>query len=138
MLYSYLADEFLYKEDWNCAEHMLIASNRVYKLGLDSTAIKLSAGFGGGVASGDICGALLGAVMALGALFVSERAHECDKIKVLTNELLSKYRAAMGDIDCTPLKDMHRDDNIKCRNIILKVAEIMDEIVSRELPGRFN
>lgn len=134
MLYDYLVNDFLYKEDWNCAEHILIGANRVYELGLSDQAMKLAAGFGGGVSSGDICGALAGAVMALGVLFVRERAHESDKIKQLTNELLDRYRANMGDIDCTPLKESHRTEEIKCRDVILEAAKILDDIVARELP----
>ncbi|MDR1620174.1 MAG: C-GCAxxG-C-C family protein [Clostridiales bacterium] len=134
MLYEYLANSFLYKEDWNCAEHVLIGANRVYGLGLSDNAIKLAAGFGAGVSSGDICGALAGAVMALGALFVNERAHESDKIKVLTNELLNSYREKMGQIDCTPLKAQYRTEESKCRDIILEAAGILDGIVAREKP----
>ena len=134
MLREYLENEFLYKEDWNCAEHMLIAANRVYGLGLDSKAVKLAAGFGGGMAVGDVCGALDGAIMALGALFVKERAHESDTVKRLTIELLERYRAKMGEIDCTPLKEKYRTDALKCRDIILEAASILDDIVARELP----
>lgn len=132
MLYEYLKDVFLYTEDWNCAEHMLVAANKVYGLGLDKQAIKLSAGFGGGLATGDICGALTGAVMVLGALFVEERAHESERIKVLTKELISRYQESMGHIDCEPLKQAYRNDDIKCREVILPAAAILDDIVKRE------
>lgn len=134
MLYEYLKDDFLYKEDWNCAEHMLVGANHAYHLGLDKQAIKLAAGFGGGVSTGDICGALAGAVMVLGVLFIDERAHESSKIKDLTAELINRYRAAMGEIDCEPLKEKYRNDEIKCTPIILEAAKILDDIVLRERP----
>ncbi len=134
MLYEYLKNEFLYKEDWNCAEHILIGENRLYDLGLDANAMKLAAGFGGGVSTGDICGAICGAVMALGCLFVKERAHESGKIKELTTELIDEYRKKMGTIDCEPLKERYLNDEIKCRDIILEAARILDQIVKRELP----
>jgi len=135
MLKEYLENEFLYKEDWNCAEHMLVGANRVYGLDLDDKAIKLAAGFGAGMAVGDVCGALTGAIMVLGELFVKERAHESDTIKRLTAELLERYRAKMGEIDCTPLKADYRNGSVKCRVIILEAAEILDDIVAREFPG---
>lgn len=134
MLREYLENEFLYKEDWNCAEHMLIAADRVYGFNLDPQAYKLAAGFGGGMAVGDICGALTGAVMALGLLFVKERAHESDKIKTLTSELIERYRNRMGEVDCIPLKERYRTEELKCRGIILEAASILDDIVARELP----
>lgn len=134
MLYDYFINEFLYKEDWNCAEHVLVGANRVYGLGLPDEAMKLAAGFGGGLASGDVCGALCGAIMVLGVLFVKQRAHESETIKVLTNELLDRYREKMGDIDCTPLKENFRTEEFRCRDIILCAVEILDDIVARELP----
>ncbi|MDL2258064.1 C-GCAxxG-C-C family protein [Eubacteriales bacterium OttesenSCG-928-K08] len=136
MLYDYMKNEFLYKEDWNCAEHILIGANRVYKLGLDANAIKVAAGFGGGISTGDICGALTGAVMALGLLFVEERAHESN-IKSLTAELINRYSEKMGAIDCQPLKDRYHNDEIKCRDVILEAASILDSIVLRERPELF-
>ncbi|HWR22621.1 MAG TPA: C-GCAxxG-C-C family (seleno)protein [Feifaniaceae bacterium] len=135
MLRAYLENGFLYQEDWNCAEHMLIAADRVYGLKLDPEAYKLAAGFGGGMAVGGICGALTGAVMALGLLFVKERAHESDKIKTLTAELIGRYREKMGEVDCIPLKEAYRTEEIKCRDVILEAASILDDIVARELPG---
>ncbi len=134
MLYEYFINGFLYKEDWNCAEHMLVGANHAYSLGLDDKALKLAAGFGGGMAIGSVCGALTGAIMVLGMLFVNERAHESEKIKELTTELLDRYKQAMGDIDCTPLKEKYRNDEIKCRNVILEAAKILDDIVARERP----
>ena len=135
MLYDYFVNGFLYQEDWNCAEHMLVGANKVYGLGLDASAMKLSAGFGGGVSTGDICGAIAGGVMVLGVLFVEERAHEGTRIKDLTQEYIARYREKMGDIDCNPLKDRYRNDEIKCRHIILEAALILDDIVKRELPN---
>ena len=134
LLYDYFKNGFLYKEDWNCAEHMLVGANQAYGLELDAKAIKTAGGFGGGMAIGTVCGALTGAIMVLGVLFVNERAHESDKLKKLTTELLDRYKQEMGDIDCLPLKDKYRNDEIKCRDIILVAARILDDIVARELP----
>jgi hypothetical protein len=38
----------------------------------------------------------------------------------------------MGDIDCIPLKKNHLDEEVRCRNIIVKAAEILDDIIERE------
>jgi len=34
---------------------------------------------------------------------------------------------------CKPLKDNYRTEEKKCREVILKAAEILDKIVTREL-----
>lgn len=133
MLADFIKEGFGEKEDYNCAEKILYGANEAYNLGLDSEALKLSAGFGGGMAIEDKCGALTAAIMVLGKLFIQNRAHESTKIKELTKELFEKYQEAMGQIDCAPLKDAYRTEEEKCRNVIAKAAEILDQIVEREL-----
>lgn len=132
MLKELIAGGFGEKEDLNCAEKILRGANIVYKLGLDEDALRLASGFGGGMAIEDKCGALTASIMVLGKLFVRERAHESAKIKELTKELFNEYNKEMGSIDCAPLKATHRTDELKCRNVILKAAEILDSLVERE------
>lgn len=133
MLADLLKEGFGEKEDLNCAEKILQGANTAYKMGLDKDALKLAAGFGGGMAIEDKCGALTAAIMVLGKLSVRERAHESTKIKELTLELFREYKKEMGSIDCAPLKQTHRTEELKCRNVIVKAAEILDRIVIREL-----
>ena len=133
MLAELIKNGYGEKEDLNCAEKILWGANYAYNLGLDSESLKLASGFGGGMAIEDKCGALTGAIMVLGKLFVVERAHESDKIKELTRELFDDYKKEMESIDCQPLKDMYRTEELKCSLVILKAAEILDRIISREL-----
>ena len=132
MLADLIKAGFGIAEDYNCAETILAGANQVYHLSLDKEALKLAAGFGGGMAIEGDCGALTGAIMVLGRLFVNERAHESDKIKELTKEFIDRYRQAMGETDCAPLKAKYRNEEAKCSLVILKAAEILDEIVARE------
>lgn len=133
MLSELLKQGFGEKEDLNCAEKILQGANIAYNLGLDKESLKLASGFGGGMAIEDKCGALTAAIMVLGRLFVVNRAHESTKIKDLTKELFEEYRKEMGSIDCAPLKEMHRTEELKCRNVIIKAAEVLDRIVKKEL-----
>jgi C_GCAxxG_C_C family probable redox protein len=132
MLADLIKAGFGIAEDYNCAETILAGANQVYHLGLNKDALKLAAGFGGGMAIEGDCGALTGAIMVLGKLYVKDQAHESDTIKELTKELFERYRRAMGETDCAPLKTKYRNDEVKCRLVILKAAEILDEIVTRE------
>lgn len=122
------------KEDFNCAEKILYGANQAYDLNLDKQFLKMSAGFGGGMAIESVCGTLTAAVMVLGLLFVKDNAHESSRIKNLTQELLNTYHTEMGDIDCGPLKAKYRTEELKCKNVILKAAQILDTIVKRENP----
>ncbi len=132
MLTELIKQGFGEKEDLNCAEKILQGANIAYKLGLDKEALKLASGFGGGMAIEDKCGALTAAIMVMGALFVENRAHESTRIKDLTKELFQEYKKEMGSIDCAPLKEMHRTEELKCRNVVIKAAEVLDKIVKRE------
>jgi C_GCAxxG_C_C family probable redox protein len=136
MLAELIKNDFGVKEDLNCAERILHGANKAYDLGLDREALKLAAGFGGGMAIGNKCGALTASIMVLGKLFVKERAHESTLIKELSKELFEEYEKEMGSIDCTPLKDKYATEELKCKNIILKAAEILDRIVEREMKKR--
>lgn len=123
-------------QDFNCAEKILYGADQVYRMNLNKSALKMSAGFGGGMGIEITCGALTAAVMVLSNLFVKQNAHESGKIKHLTQEFFSAYRREMGSIDCAPLKFNHRTEEFKCHNVIVKAAEILDQIVERELKNK--
>jgi C_GCAxxG_C_C family probable redox protein len=133
MLYELLKSGYGKEQDFNCAEKILYGANEAYRLGLSNDALKMAAGFGGGMAVEDVCGVLTASTMVLGRLFVKNNAHESARIKELTKELLGSYRQAMGEMDCAPLKAKYRTEEIGCRDVILKAAEILDGIVEREL-----
>lgn len=133
MLSELIEQGFGEKEDLNCAEKILYGANAAYNLGLDREALKLASGFGGGMAIEDKCGALTASIMVLGRLFVKNNAHESTRIKDLTKELFEKYQNEMGSINCAPLKGQYRTEELKCKTVIVKAAEVLDSIVSREL-----
>lgn len=121
------------REDFNCAEKILYGANQVYKLGLSEQSLKMAAGFGGGMAIGSVCGTLTASIMVLSILFVKDKAHESSKIKDLTQELFTSYQSEMQEINCDPLKAKYRTEELKCRMVITKAAEILDKIIEREI-----
>lgn len=135
MLLRKIEEYYSKKHDLNCAEAILYAANDTYKLGLEKSALRVAAGFGGGMGIDSVCGALTGAIMVLGLLFVEDRAHESDKVKILEKELFERYREKMGDINCPGLKEKHRTEEVRCLNVIKEAGAILDDIVKRELSG---
>jgi C_GCAxxG_C_C family probable redox protein len=85
-----------------------------------------------------VCGVLAGSLMVLGRLFIKETAHQHPEIKELSKELFETFQKEMGDILCKPLKDNYRTEEKKCREVILKGAEVLDKIITRELNKRKN
>lgn len=118
--------------DYNCAETILYAANEAYKLDLDKKALKTMAAFGGGMAIEETCGALTGALAVLGILYVKDKAHESDRIKELTKEYFKKFKEKLSTDNCKKLKELYRNDEIRCSRIVFAAAEALDEMVSRE------
>jgi len=126
-------NDLMNRDDLSCSETVLYAANRVYGLDLSPDALKLAAGFGGGMGIEKTCGALTGGIMALSAIFVKDRAHEGDYIKQLTSEFLERTRTEMGSIDCDYLKEHFRDEETGCKPTVLKITGFLEELIDREL-----
>lgn len=120
-------------KDLNCAETILYAASEAYGLQLPHSALKLAAGFGGGMGISAACGALTGGVMALSAIFVKDRGHESDYIKELDAELFESFRSKMDSIDCAYLKDHYSTPQDDCHPIIVQAAKIVEALIDREL-----
>ncbi len=120
------------QHDLNCAETILFGADEVYGLGLGPDARRLAAGFGKGMGIEDTCGALTGSVMVLSRMFACTRGHDSPRLKELCAELFAAYRQAMGEIKCTPLMDRYRTEELGCRAVILKAAEVLERLIGRE------
>lgn len=78
-------------------------------LGIQEPVIpRVATAFGGGIAGvGSVCGAVVGAVMAIGLKHGRADASERDtKAYALTRELCQRFEAAMGALECRSLTQM--------------------------------
>jgi C_GCAxxG_C_C family probable redox protein len=78
------------------------------ELGLDAgTAMKIACGFGAGVSkTGNMCGAVSGAIMVIGLKYGKARVGDDDateKTRALTREFLREFSARNGSVNCTGL-----------------------------------
>ncbi len=82
-----------------CSQAVFCAFAEEY--GIDSeTALKLSAGLGGGVARmREVCGAVTGAAMALGLKYGPDKANVYPHVQ----ELCARFKAECGSIVCRDL-----------------------------------
>lgn len=133
MLKELIEKKYGITEDFNCAETILSGANKIYNLGLDTNTVKLASGFGGGMAIESVCGALTGAIMVLGYMFVNEKAHESDRIKEITKDFFEAFEKKMGSIDCASLKEKYHTEKDECYYVKLIAAEVLDEIIAREM-----
>lgn len=128
-----------HQEGFNCAESVLLALCR--EMGIESSLIpRIATGFGGGIGhTGDICGAVTGAVMALGIRFGRSDPQDKetrDKLYLLVESFLRKVEKNLGHLDCLSLIGVrlnteeglkrYRRENLreKCRLIVTTVESI--------------
>ncbi len=95
-----------FNEGFSCSQ--AVVSSFSEDFGLDKeTARKISCGFGAGIGrSGNICGAVTGAILVIGLKFGKGTAGDDaakEKTYTLVQEFLRKFRAKNGSINCTEL-----------------------------------
>ena len=116
---------------YNCAQSVLCACSEYTALD-EKTALAISAGFGGGLRSGEICGAISGAVMALGIAFPfndSSNTEAKDKIAELAKACLAESKEKFGCLHCSELKG----DKSKCPYYISEMAALAEKMIKNNM-----
>jgi C_GCAxxG_C_C family probable redox protein len=134
----------VFHNDLNCAQSVLSVYGNEY--GIDEKSAKaIAVGFGSGIGkTQQICGALTGAVMVLGAKYFDEdnAAESKEKVYTKTRELLDSFREKNGDCNCRNLlgidisteegqKLAHEKDvfNLKCKKYLSDVCDNLDKLL---------
>ncbi|MBN1833477.1 MAG: C_GCAxxG_C_C family protein [Deltaproteobacteria bacterium] len=142
-----------FSKGFNCAECVLEAVLEHVDTGLPKEALKLVTGFGGGVGLyGDTCGAIIGAVMAVGAVHgrtdlpegedgkavakaASRQLYGNPGLYRLFNQLPNMIKNKYGNTLCRELcsqwqdKWFCRDQALHCREIITDIAEFAATLI---------
>ena len=119
--------EIFLDKDYNCAEAVLLWADERYGLGVAPEDVKLVSGFGGGLGCGENCGALLGAMAALSKAQVRDRGHATPGFKEVCAGLTDRFRADLGSIRCTELKEKYRRPDVRCLYVVERAAAILDK-----------
>ena len=93
----------------NCAQQVLLSA--CPKLGLGEEAAQLAAGFGSGLCWGEACGAVTGAVMAIGYQCASDPAL-ADQSRVRVREFIGAFEKEFGAVTCKALLSADISDPI--------------------------
>ena len=112
---------------YNCAQSVLAACRDYYDID-EQTAFAISAGFGGGVRSGEICGAISGSVMAAGLACPAKGPTDFEgknKIASIATECVDAARDKYGFVRCAELKK----NGVSCPEIIGFMAETAERII---------
>lgn len=140
---------FYHDQGFNCCESVLSALCDFLSIKAE-TIPRIATGFGGGVGhTGDICGAVTGAVMALGLKHGRDNPGEKekrDRLYLLVEQLLKDLQKEIGSIQCFDLIGvrMNTEEGMRtyheqklgkrCHSIIEQVETIAREYVEKPIP----
>ena len=109
-------------QGYNCCQSIVAAF--ADKTGLDfATSVNVSEGFGGGAGSGELCGALSGAIMVLGLMNPVDPEDVVGskrRVMKLSKELQNRFREQFEAVRCTDL--------LKNRNIALTREKLISNV----------
>ncbi|MEX1376857.1 MAG: C-GCAxxG-C-C family protein [Eubacteriales bacterium] len=121
-----LAMEYFSNPNTNCAQATFCAFCDEAKISKEM-AMKIATGFGGGLRDKEACGAVTGAIMALGLILGQKDENDLESKQLasdLTIEFNKKFKEKHGSIVCRDLKD----DEI-CAQLVADGAQIMDDLL---------
>lgn len=130
-----------FREGYNCAEAILRAFNTVFELGMGDDALRLAAGFGGGIGhSGCVCGALAASIMVLGALQGRRSKDESrDAAYQASKGFHDRFSEHFGGTCCrilNPLPYDTRDHLRGCLKITGQTAQLLSDYIRENGIGK--
>ncbi len=136
------AEYYFSARNLSCSEASLLVINRVFGGVLtDDQAVSLGSGFGGGIGdSGCVCGAISGAVMALGFFLGPGRKGALSKkrLRRLVGKFHERFREESGTVCCRDLVADFRGDRkgraVFCRELTGRCTEDAVSIILLERP----
>jgi C_GCAxxG_C_C family probable redox protein len=114
------------------------------QMGMDyQTAVKLSSGFGGGMGLGSVCGAVTGAIMAIGLKYGGVDPTAKAQTAKLVREFTDRFKAEHRSLNCLDLlgcdlstregRQTAKDKNLYatvCNGIVRDAAKILNELLN--------
>lgn len=135
----------LFDQGYDCAQTVL--STFAEDLDLDEeTALKLAAGFGGGMHRGDMCGCVTGGLMALGLKYGWNEAGDKvgkDIMNAKAQEYERRFQERLGALRCrelleadvsTPEGKLLAGERVpqRCPGFVTAACEILEEMLNED------
>jgi C_GCAxxG_C_C family probable redox protein len=114
---------------------VVIAVGEHYMNPLPDVLVRASDTFGGGVGGSrkELCGALAGGVMLLGALWGRVSAQEDDtRVYELTKRFREQFLEEFGETICEPLRDMQPEAEKRCGDVVDRTVRILVALIEEE------
>jgi len=127
-----LTKKYFIDQNCNCAHAVFYAVADDFNIELTEQTKKVVAPFGGGMGAGCTCGALTGAVAAIGLVIDSKETYYKD-IRV---DLLKQFKERFQTFECVELTPKYKKDVFntkKCYEIVEGTLEILDNLFDEYL-----
>jgi len=124
-----IAQTYYFEENYNCAESILRAANEYYHLELHDRDMIMIGAMGGGIQTGNTCGAFIAAAAVLSMLYVNEKAHESPDISPAVAKLTMKVGKALDGFACCDIKPRMMAPGQRCWNTVEIVCNALEETV---------
>lgn len=118
---------------YTCAESTIRAANEAWDLNLPEEALKMLGGFGGGMHSGYVCGAISGGVAALSARYNKKDGHSSPILSVKCKLFLNTVQERTGYLNCADLMPIYKTPEENCDPTVVLITGILDEVEAVEL-----
>ncbi len=110
----------LHASGCNCCQAVIMSACEAYGL-TEKQAYRLGAFFGAGMRSGEVCGAVSGALMGLGLKYGDENNRQCG----VSKEFLKAFQEEFGSILCREILEKHQKK--LCPALIDYCAKYLEE-----------
>ena len=122
----------LFMSGWNCAESVFTALYE--QIHDDTVPVQLVTGLGGGMGSRKTCGALTGAIVALGLGYGRTQPDSAAKklAYAKAHELITKFRESFHSTECWELTDCELSESERkanCMQFVTKASELAAELL---------
>jgi C_GCAxxG_C_C family probable redox protein len=131
MSLAQVAKQYYENENFNCCETIIHAANDYYNLSIEPEDMKLFAGFGGGMFSGQVCGALVACVAALSKRYIQTKAHEqLDVLKPADQQMVQNFKNKLDGTTCAQVKPIHFDKEVRCLHTVEAACDALEETIA--------
>ena len=131
-----LYEKYYLNENYNCAETLIRAANEYYDLGLHDRDMIAFGVYGGGIQTGNTCGAILSAASVLSMKYIEKKAHDSKDIRPVTTMLIREFNNKYGSVLCKDIKPQSFQPDIRCKNTVETACEILEQVITEYEAGK--
>lgn len=114
----------------NCAENLLRSAARQYDLDIPEQMFRIVVPYGAGMQTQNTCGALLGALGALGLLYSEDKPSKDLKMKAAVRAYVRRFQDEFGSLACAAIKPAFQDERRTCTPVKVRAGQLLDEVVT--------